>query len=570
MTQQEFQQRYTYNPDTDRLGKGGLDEVFRAYDTVRDSIVAIKVSKVKPELDSICLRKEEEMVNCLPEHPNIAFYEACYTFHEMSGEYDFGIMPYYEEGNLRQLLKNKTLTLSQKQSLLSQILDGLEFLHAQGIIHRDLKPQNILIVQQQNSEYIPKITDFGISKKPDINSGTVFGNSLAEAGALAYASPEQQSEREIRKNTDLWSFGVIASQTLTGKLPFTTDEHISASEAEHAELFRQINSGKLPEEIDTIPEPWQTVIRKCLIVDPAQRIKNTQEAKDILAGAGRVGAPLKPAELLKPFKPFVDFILKPDNKPFLLAAAVIAIVLLLNIGWRALNRIGKSMAKVVEPEMVFVQGGTFTMGCTSEQGVDCRDWEKPAHQVTLSDFYIGKYEVTQAQWKAIIGNNPSSLKGDNLPVENVCWNDVQEFIRKLNAQSPIQYRLPTEAEWEYACKGGLRSARYKYSGSNDSNEVAWSYENSNTGAHPVGTKRANELGIYDMSGNVWEWCNDWLGDFSESAQTNPHGPSSGSYRVHRGGGWDHDARFVRVSYRSYCKPDDRDSALGFRLACNLK
>jgi len=221
-----------------------------------------------------------------------------------------------------------------------------------------------------------------------------------------------------------------------------------------------------------------------------------------------------------------------------------------------------------EPEMVYVQGGAFMIGCTSEQGGDCLADEKPAHQVTVSSFYIGKYEVTQAQWKTVMGSNPSYFKGDNLPVESVSWNDVQEFIRKLNAQTGKQYRLPTEAEWEFACRGGLQSAHYKYSGSNNLNDIAWYSDNSGNTTHPVGTKSPNELGIYDMSGNVWEWCNDWYGNYSSAVQTNPQGPASGSDRVFRGGGWNDGARFVRVSIRGSYTPVSRDSSLGFRLSCS--
>ena len=217
--------------------------------------------------------------------------------------------------------------------------------------------------------------------------------------------------------------------------------------------------------------------------------------------------------------------------------------------------------------MVYVSGGTFTMGATSEQGSDAWDNEKPAHSVTLSGYYIGKYEVTQKLWKAVMGSNPSNFKGDNLPVENVSWNDVQEFLRKLNAMTGKRYRLPTEAEWEFAARGGNSSRGYKYSGSNSLGSVAWCKDNSGSRTHAVGTKSPNELGIYDMSGNVREWCQDWYRDsyYGSSPRNNPRGPNSGSNRVFRGGGWFHNARICRVSLRNYSPPDYR-SDLGFRLA----
>ena len=216
--------------------------------------------------------------------------------------------------------------------------------------------------------------------------------------------------------------------------------------------------------------------------------------------------------------------------------------------------------------MVYVSGGTFTMGATSEQGSDAWDDEKPAHSVTLSGYYIGKYEVTQKLWKAVMGSNPSNFKGDNLPVERVSWNDVQEFLRKLNAMTGKNYRLPTEAEWEFAARGGNSSRGYKYSGGNSIGNVAWFGVNSGSRTHAVGTKSPNELGIYDMSGNVYEWCQDWYGSYSSSSQRNPQGPNSGSFRVYRGGSWNYSAGRCRVSFRLYNTPGGRDSYLGFRLA----
>ena len=223
--------------------------------------------------------------------------------------------------------------------------------------------------------------------------------------------------------------------------------------------------------------------------------------------------------------------------------------------------------EIPEIEMVLVEGGTFTMGATPEQGSDAGDNEMPAHKVTLDSFYIGKFPVTQRLWVAVMGSNPSYFKGDDLPVEWVSWDDVQTFLRKLNAATGKAYRLPTEAEWEYAARGGNKSQGYKYAGSNDPDLVAWHDGNSDGTTHEVGTRFPNELGIYDMSGNVWEWCQDWHGSYSSSPQTNPKGPNSGSYRVVRGGGWCNYARDCWVSNRLSFTPVSRNIILlGFRLA----
>ena len=216
--------------------------------------------------------------------------------------------------------------------------------------------------------------------------------------------------------------------------------------------------------------------------------------------------------------------------------------------------------------MIKVEGGTFQMGATSEQGSDVDSGEKPVHSVTLSDYYIGETEVTQKLWEAVMGSNPSHFWGDERPVEQVSWNDSKEFIEKLNNLTGKNFRLPTEAEWEYAARGGNKSQGYKYSGSNNVEDVAWYLDNSSSRTQHVKTKSPNELGIYDMSGNVWEWCEDWYGSYSSGPQTNPTGPSSGSDRVLRSDSWNSRAWNCRVSCRSFINPDFRGSYIGFRLA----
>ena len=276
--------------------------------------------------------------------------------------------------------------------------------------------------------------------------------------------------------------------------------------------------------------------------------------------------------------------------------------------------------KGVSFKMVRVQGGTFTMGATAEQGGDADGDEKPAHKVTLSNYYIGETEVTQELWAAVMGSNPSEFKPKKSdascgsydcfvsdakklnakkagtvriptraewdaamvktdgslrrPVDNVSWDDCQEFIRKLNQLTGKTFRLPTEAEWEFAARGGTKSRHYKFAGGNTLGSVAWYDKNAydkgesspDFGTHPVARKAANELGLYDMSGNVWERCQDRWGDYSSSAQTNPKGPSSASNRVYRGGGWISFSRGCRVSNRDFSSPGGRDGYLGLRLA----
>lgn len=192
--------------------------------------------------------------------------------------------------------------------------------------------------------------------------------------------------------------------------------------------------------------------------------------------------------------------------------------------------------------------------------------EKPVHEVCVDDLYMGKYEVTQKQWQDIMGNNPSYFKNcDNCPVEQVSWNDIQEYINKLNSKTGKKYRLPTEAEWEYAARSGGKNE--KYSGGNDLDSVAWYSNNSGSKTHPVGQKQPNGLGLYDMSGNVWERVQDWYdsGYYKNSPKNNPRGPDSGRYRALRGGSGNNRPRYARAAVRDRNSPDDRDYYSGFRL-----
>jgi formylglycine-generating enzyme required for sulfatase activity len=242
---------------------------------------------------------------------------------------------------------------------------------------------------------------------------------------------------------------------------------------------------------------------------------------------------------------------------------------------------------------IFVEGGTFTMAGSSISDMIKElpaelSWllssEGPEHQVTVSSFYIGKYEVTQKEWAEVIGINPSNSKGDNLPIENVSWYDAIDYCNKRSIKEGLTpayqgsgdaitcnfkangYRLPTEAEWEYAGKGGNKDRTlYEYAGSDDADSVGWYKSNSGGTIHPVGAKVSNSLGIFDMSGNIWEWCWDWYKGYSALAQTNPEGPLSGSERVIRGGGWDDKKSAASTTFRFKTNPSKRNGELGFRL-----
>ena len=223
----------------------------------------------------------------------------------------------------------------------------------------------------------------------------------------------------------------------------------------------------------------------------------------------------------------------------------------------------------VSIEMVFVEGDTFMMG-SPDHDKDAYDQEKPQHAVQVPSFYMGKYQVTQALWKAIMGNNPSYFKGDLRPVERVSWNDTKEFLTKINHQMGQSFRLPTEAEWEFAAKGGIKSEGYLYSGSDKLRQVGWYRENSGRETHVVGELMANELGIYDMSGNVWEWCED---DWYDHYRKAPNDGSArvgrlwrGAYRVIRGGSYFSYAVRCRATNRDRFTPGNRNDSLGFRLA----
>ncbi len=471
------------------------------------------------------------------------------------------VMDFIEGESLSAMLKRtgKPLEEAKVMDILTQMLDVQDFIHNQKppLCHLDIKPANIMV----DGDKVVLI-DFGASKYV-ATADEERSSSSSFAYTPGYAPIEQLAG--IRENmgpwTDFYALGATLYNLLTGNKP--NDPSV-------------INSDRTPGKRDSIPLPSSLSERmRNLIVwlmAPDQNDR-PQSEEEILAFLDQgmtkdEESPKVEVEQLKPSEypvPSDDSEDIPDEDIEVMViskspAESKPIV-------EAQQNILPITVKGVSFNMVKVDGGTFIMGATPEQGDDADDDEKPAHQVILSDYFIGETEVTQELWEAVMGKNPSYFTNDSShPVEQVSWNDCQTFIKELNILTGKTFRLPSEAEWEYAARGGSKSRHYKYSGSYNIDDVAWYGDNSGNQTHRVNTKSPNELGLYDMPGNVWEWCEDYYGPYRLPTQTNPKGLANASYRVFRGGGWNSTAERCRVSIRSGWNPDSRGRSLGLRLA----
>ena len=495
------------------------------------------------------------------------------------------VMDYINGRSLAEVVKQRgRLGEAEAIDIIEQVGKALAYVHSCGINHLDIKPANIMMNRATGRAVL---IDFGVAKQYDATTGEAT-TTTPVGRTPGYAPLEQYSLGGVSHFTpqsDIYALGATLYKLVTGDTP--------------PEATAMPKDAVLPYP-DDISEPVRKAITAAMQLHKEDRPARVEDFLQLLHSQRKpIPKPIpRPIPRPKPIDDKTDIEETPEQPrrkwlPWVVGAAVAAVafvaVMLLQRGDKPQPAIGvpnvitavasdnvafdsarvepeRSQYNLPEIAMVYVSGGTFTMGATSEQGSGAWYDEKPAHSVTLSGYYIGKYEVTQELWEAVMGSNPSRFKGGNLPVECVSWDDVQEFLRKLNAMTGKRYRLPTEAEWEFAARGGNSSLGYKYSGSNSIGNVAWYYDNSGGRTHAVGTKSPNELGIYDMSGNVWEWCHDWFDSYSSSSQRNPKGPNNGSDRVNRGGCWGNDAGLCRVSTRGYDSPDSRIIILGFRLA----
>jgi formylglycine-generating enzyme required for sulfatase activity/tRNA A-37 threonylcarbamoyl transferase component Bud32 len=540
-----FQPNDSLGPYTllQQLGNGQFGEVWKAQK--RDGISPPRAIKLPldPNIKWEDVQKEARVWLRASGHPNVVpLIEA--------DQYDGHIVlasEYVEGGSLLSWLRQsggKAPSLANAIEIMTGVLAGLEYLHQRQIIHRDLKPANILL-----QSGIPRLADFGLSR---VLSSQGSGSL---AGTLAYMAPEAfDSKHERTGQTDVWAAGVILYELLTGRLPFPQQGQ--------GPLIKAILTA-LPAPLPSdVPEPLRAIVWCALEKELEKRYKTAAAMREALLRVNLHPEPPPPPG--------------PLGQEKRMTAAVVVVVLLLVVGllvWNsplltptaapavtptatpaatpsqaektpALPSFIEDLGNGVKLELVALPGGTFMMGSNNLHAN-----ENPAHRVTISPFTIGKYEVTQEQWRAVMGDNPSFFTNDVSPVESVSWEDVQMFCRKLSQQTNQAYRLPTEAEWEYACRAGEAGS---YAGSLEA--MAWYDKNSEGKTHPVGLKQPNAWGLYDMHGNVWEWVQDrWHKDYNGAPTEGTAWENGGdaSLRVRRGGSWIH--------YYELCRSANRDS-----------
>ena len=524
-------------------------------------------------------------------HPNLV---KVHEFFEENGT-AYYVMDYIEGESLRTKL-NREGVLSEDLVLkyLQQLLPALETAHKQNIWHLDIKPENIMVDRYGHVYLI----DFGASKHIEQNSTLTTSLALAytkgycppELADLTYESDLVQALKEIGPWTDIYALGATMYNLLTDSIPpssnrlykdgrnaFTFPSQISSSTQDLIVWMMKPDKENRPQSIlgiQRMQKQIQEENEKTVVVENNTKAKiNNSFTKKSSFTMGKTSTPHNKSIIgwiLGAVVVFVGFLLLYNDKDRPQDESQ-------NLGYSISSdgTIQFNISDDIHFNMKYVKAGTFNMGATPEITQFDKD-ERPVHEVTLSnDFYIGETEVTQALWTKIMGNNPSSpynKKGDNLPVNSVSWNDCQNFLKKLNSITGYTFRLPTEAEWEYAARGGNQSKKYMYSGSNNWGNVAWCDDNTQDtpgSLQKVKTLSPNELGIYDMSGNVSEWCQDRYGLYSSEKLTDPTGPASGDRRICRGGDIGLMPKGCTVSCRGYrLYPNERYSLVGIRLAAS--
>ena len=443
------------------------------------------------------------------------------------------VMEYLSGGCLNDRIPSGGFPENDALIYIRQICDALVYIHEEKkILHLDVKPANALF--RSNGDAV--LIDFGISKHYDDEGGGQT-SSTPVGVSRGYAPLEQYKKGGVSQfspATDIYSLGATLYKLLTGKTPPDADE---------------VYEDGLPQMPSSLSPSVIMAVEKAMTPRRKDRPQSVREFLEILDAGGS-----REENRLKKKVSAEGLLDESDESTCIIRDAASDVVVMASFHDGVL-RIGN-----IKYPMIEVQGGTFEMG---DGGILSN---KRRHTVTLDGYHMGAYPVTQELWEAVMGNNPSNFPGPKRPVDKVSWVDCQDFIRKLNELTGQDFRLPTEAEWEYAAKGGGKGRSSRYSGSDFLDEVGWYDDNSRNQTHDVGLKRPNELGLYDMSGNVWEWCSDRYGPYGRESQRNPQGADDGHNRVLRGGSWYSLGWHCDVHCRDEHSPGHSRDNMGFRLA----
>jgi eukaryotic-like serine/threonine-protein kinase len=518
-----------------RLGKGGMGQVYLATDVgelgqgTRQVAIKLIVGHLTNHPTTYEKFVKEMHTAELLEHENIV---QVLTHGKTTEGYPYLVMQYVAGGSLQDRIRDqKALSVAEVIDLGLQICTALMVSHGHGIIHRDIKPANILVREElyPRRRIVAKLSDFGLARTLESSAHSMFG----AVGTYGYRSPEQRTGGEVDGRSDLYGLGATLLHLVTGEAP------------------------EGPLDWDDVPTLMRPLLKRALAKRPADRYATAEQMYEALELCQQElrGSTTTAAKSLPP-SPSTDTTAVGNSRS---QAAPIA-----------KPTLSESLANSIGMEFRLIQPGTFMMGSPSSEAG--RGNAEKQHQVTLTrPYYLGIYPVTQEQYERVIGTNPSQFKGARHPVEKVSWEDAQEFISKLNGLSAEQsagrkYRLPTEAEWEYACRASTKTA---YSFGDDPKvlgKYGWFGENSGSKTHPVGEKQPNPWGLYDMHGNVWEWCEDRYGAYPAGAVIDPTGNSEDSSCVSRGGSWCIRAAFCRSADRNWAQPSSRFVIRGFRVA----
>lgn len=576
------------------IGEGGMGEVYQARDVLLDRRVALKKLNESLTHDKHFSERfiKEARIQAMLTHPSIV---GLLAFFEEHGIY-YMVMEYAEGETLRDMIAQRGPIPEDKAlQIFGRVADAMAYAHGKGVIHRDIKSSNIMI----DKDYNVKVMDFGISHMLGDAHMTATGTRM---GTLHYMSPEQVlALPDIDRRTDIYSLGIVLYEMLSGKLPFPSDTNSDFI------IQRYIVDHEVPDPrqiYQYISDDTVSLLKAMTVKDRNARLSTLDDWKGLSTRKPEAAKPIpvaKPAEPIKTHTPKANppkvSSTKVRKSPPWIAFAVVLIIIvavLAYLFWPQKKELSVSDGQ----NLVLVEGGEFQMGSYNGDPD-----ETPVHPVKVPSFYMGQYEVTQAEWNSVMPSNPSQFRGNNLPVDNVSWYDAIEYcIRRSEAEglTPCYsidrnaidpnnnrtdggprwlvqvnwdangYRLPTEAEWEYAARGGKHQSGYEYAGSNYLDDVSWHIGNSGGRSHNVGQKQANELGIYDMSGNVREWCWDTYSKqtYSLSPFNFPVGAVKGSTRILRGGSWSNKSDFSRVAYRNHSDPEMRKSSFGLRVVRN--